>query len=345
VDVYWVTPESVPEEPVRDDFRERLGRTARACEDAGHTGILVPHSMHEIDPWMVASHLGGETSTLVPLIAVQPACTPPHTAAASAAAYAAIYGRPLYFNLVAGAREDDMRRIGDPHDHDRRYERMRSYAWILRALLSGDTVDVNDEFYTYRQFRLEPRPDVLGECKVFVAGSSPASVGVALDVADVVVTHPVPFAEWTENFLIPLRDKGFGGDLGIRIGVLCREDSDDAWRVAHERFPASWQGEQETRLKTLSTNVWSRELATRAVAETAENNGVRDPYWLGAFRTGKASAPFLVGDYAEVGGRLADYVASGVTHILLNGGLAEDLPHAARAIELASLSHGVRPTS
>jgi alkanesulfonate monooxygenase SsuD/methylene tetrahydromethanopterin reductase-like flavin-dependent oxidoreductase (luciferase family) len=339
MDVYSVTPETVPEgEPFRDDLRARLTETAHAGELAGHQGILVPHNLREVDPWMIAGFLGAVTRTLIPLIAVQPAAVPPHTAAAAAAAYAAIYGRPLYFNMVAGAREDDMRRIGDPHDHDRRYERMRSYGRILRALLAGQTVDVDDGFYTYRRFRLEPRPRALSACKLFVAGSSPASIDVACDIADVVVTHPVPFGQWRTDFLEPLHARGYTGQLGIRIGVLCRPDAQDAWRLAEERFPESWIGRQETLLKTASTNVWSRELARRAVempaavttGEPAANH--RDPYWLGAFRSGRASAPFLVGDDVSVGERLAEYAAAGVGHILLHGGLTEDLPHSARAI-------------
>ncbi|MCQ4083500.1 LLM class flavin-dependent oxidoreductase [Streptomyces sp. RB6PN25] len=338
VEVHSVTPESVSEhQQFRTGFLERLTHAAQASEEAGWSGILVPHNLHEVDPWIVATYLGAVTTSLVPLIAVQPACTPPHTAAACAAAYARLYGRPLDFNLVAGARDDEMRRIGDTLSHDERYDRMRQYGRILRALLNGEEVDECGSHYTYRGFRLEPRPQVLEKCRIFVAGSSPASLATAREIADVVVTHPAPFDEWRESFLEPLLASGYTGRIGIRIGLLCRADGDVAWRTAEERFPESWAGRQETLLKTRSQNVWSRQLALRAVEEGPQTAAAaREPYWLGAFRSGRASAPFLVGAYDEVAERLAEYVGAGVGHVLLNGGLEEDYPHIRRAVERAA---------
>jgi alkanesulfonate monooxygenase SsuD/methylene tetrahydromethanopterin reductase-like flavin-dependent oxidoreductase (luciferase family) len=346
--VYSVTPETVPADAVPPDcgtgrpagtrgaaadFRGRLTATAEASERAGWSGMLVPHNLREVDPWMVASYLGAVTGTLVPLIAVQPACTPPHTAAACAAAYAALFGRPLYFNLVAGAREDELRRIGDTLGHDERYDRLHEYARVLGALLRGERVDAAGGYYRYTGLVLEPCPDVLARCRFFVAGSSPASLGVARDVADVVVTHPAPVADWKASVVDPLRASGYPGELAIRIGILARPRREDAWATARQRFPETWLGQQETLLKTRSANVWSQELATRAVREGTDR--ADDPYWLGAFRSGRASAPFLVGSYEEVADRLAGYLRCGVRHVLLNGGLDEDFADTRHAIGLA----------
>lgn len=344
MDVYSVTPESVSEhQEFHAGLSDRLRETAAAAEHAGWAGILVPHNLHEIDPWMVATYLGAVTTRLIPLIAVQPASIPPHAAASCAAAYAMLYGRPLHFNLVAGARDDEMRRIGDELTHDQRYDRMREYAKVLRGLLHGDTVTLAGDYYAYRRFRLEPRPEVLSQCKIFVAGSSPASLSVAMDVADVIVTHPAPFGSWREEFLNVVRESGFGGELGIRIGVISRPDSDSAWRLAEDRFPQSWQGRQETLLKTRSQNSWARGLAQLAVAdekiadekvadEEAAAAPGRDPYWLGAFTSGRASAPYLVGGYDEVGAALAEYVRAGVCHVLLTGAPEEDYEHIGRGL-------------
>jgi alkanesulfonate monooxygenase len=342
VHIYTVTPESFGEhDECGENFRARIMTAARASEQAGWSGMLVPHNLHDVDPWMVTCYLGSVTGTLVPLLALQPACTPPHTAAAAAAAYALLYGRPLFFNLVAGARDDEMRRIGDSLTHDERYERLRQYGRILRALLNGETVDEATGHYTYRRFRLEPRPDVLAQCKIFVAGSSPASMSVAAEIADVVVTHPVPYQEWREKFLDPLRTAGYAGDIGIRIGIVGRPAAADAWDIAMNRFPESWTGRQETLLKTRSQNVWSRELAQRATAGPGEPQpapGTQDPYWLGAFRSGLASAPFLVGSYTDVADRLGEYTAAGVGHILLNGSYDDDFEHIGRIVGHTALS-------
>lgn len=336
--IYSVTPESVsPFEEFDDTFLTRLTRTAAGCERAGWSGMLVPHNLHEVDPWVVAAYLGSITDRLLPLIAVQPASLPPHTAASMASAYATLYGRPLHFNLVAGARQDELRRTGDLLDHDQRYERLGVYGRVLRALLNGEEVTQEGPHYHYEKFRLEPRPEVLSRCLLFVAGSSPASISVARDIADVVVTHPAPYEQWKRDFLEPLLTDGYTGSFGIRVGLIARPDPQDAWRIALDRFPETWQGRQETLLKTMSHNVWARELATRAVAEEAapDDASVPDPYWLGAFRNGRASAPFLVGSHEDVGDRLGPYLGAGVEHILLNGSHPTDHEDINRALEVA----------
>lgn len=336
--VYSVTPESVSEhEEFAEDYRTRVANTARRCEEAGWSGILVPHNLHEVDPWMVATYIGAVTGDLVPLIAVQPASLPPHTAAACAAAYAALYGRPLYFNLVAGARNDELCATGDALDHDQRYERMRQYGRILRDLLRGEQVEEEGPYYTYRAFRLQPYFPVLEQCKLFVAGSSPASLSVARDIADVVVTHPAPHPEWEESFLKPLLAAGYTGELGIRIGVIAKPERAAAWQTARERFPETWLGRQETLLKTRSHNAWSQQLATHAMSEQQQESETeeRDPYWLGAFRSSRASAPFLVGSHEEVAERLAPYLRSGVGHVLLNGSYEHDYQDIGQAIRAA----------
>lgn len=338
--VYSVTPPTVsPPGSASEDIRIRLTHTAQASEKVGWTGILVPHNLHEVDPWMLAAYVGSVTERLIPLLAVQPACMPPHTAASCAAAYASLYHRPLYLNLVAGARDDEMGQIGDTLTHEQRYDRLREYGRILRALLNGEVVNNACKYYDYRRLRLEPCPDVLGQCKIFVAGSSPASLNVATDIADVVVTHPAPYPEWREKFLTPLRDRGFQGELGIRMGVVCRSNAEQAWALARARFPQSWLGRQETLLKTQSQNVWSRDMAILALAESAKEDGgavVQDTYWLGAFRSSLASAPFLVGNYAEVGARLSEYIRAGVGHVLLNGVHDDDYPHTQAGLQCAA---------
>ncbi|MFJ8434748.1 LLM class flavin-dependent oxidoreductase [Kitasatospora sp. NPDC094019] len=340
-----MTPESASRQrEFEQDYLTRLRAAGVACERAGWSGILVPHNLHEVDPWLIAGQLGAATEALVPLVAVQPSSLPPHTAAAMAAAYATLYGRPLHFNLVAGARDDELRRTGDRLDHDERYERMREYGLVLRALLRGEEVDTEGRFYSYRRFRLEPRPEVLSRCKLFVAGSSPASIAVARDVADVVVTHPARFPEWEETFLKPLLAGGYTGELGIRIGIVAAQAREDAWATAGERFPETWQGRQETLLKTVSQNSWSRRLAVDAVAEAAggkEPDEEPDVYWLGAFRSGHASAPFLVGSHEDVGARLAEYLRAGVGHVLLNGSYEDDHADINRALLAARRSAGI----
>jgi alkanesulfonate monooxygenase len=298
---------------------ELMSSAVRTCDEARWTGMLVAHNLHEVDPWLVAGQLGVLSDRLIPLVAVQPASIPPHTVAAIAASFACLYGRPLYFNLVAGAREDELKATGDCLSHDQRYERMLEYGRVLRALVNGERVDHQGQYYRYEGHRLSPRPEVLSQCKFFVAGSSPAGLRVALEIADVVVTHPEPIDEWRRAFLEPLRSAGYCGELGIRIGVIARAKRELAWTAALDRFPANRRGAMETALKTRSPNMWARRLADRAVGDADSRD---DVYWLGAFKSGRVSAPFFVGDHEEVGARVGDYIREGVGHVLLSSSMS-----------------------
>lgn len=326
LNLYSTTPESVnADDPDGRHFRDRLHEDISAADRMGCAGMLVPQNMHEIDPWIVAGEIGARSDLLLPLVAVQPATLPPHTAASIAAAFAVLYGRPMLFNLVAGAREDEMAAVGDALDHDARYARLAAFALLTRTLLEGGTVEGDGTYYDYAGHKLEPCPDLLSECRFFVAGSSPASRAMAVGHADVVISHPAPVDDWEAKFVRPLAADGFTGELGIRIGILARQNRDQAWAEARDRFPQTWLGTQETKLKTLSTNSWSRDLATRALADDSDGaDKTADPYWLGAFSSGAASAPFLVGSVEEVAGRLAEYVRRGVRHVVLNGHRPED---------------------
>ncbi|MFE7504648.1 LLM class flavin-dependent oxidoreductase [Promicromonospora sp. NPDC057488] len=311
--IYSAAPPSVS--TVGVNHLERLTEVALKCEEAGWDGVLVPHNLHEVDPWLVAGQLGSLTERLIPLVAVQPSSLPPHTAAAIAAAFASLYGRPLYFNLVAGAGEEELRSTGDHLEHNKRYERLLEYGRILRALLRGEQLNHRSEYYRYEGFRLSPRPAALSDCKFFVAGSSPAGLKVALEIADVVVTHPGPIDEWRSTFLEPLLAQGYSGELGIRIGILARSERDEAWNTALERFPPTRKGAIKTALKTRSSNMWAQQLASRALSEDGSQD---DVYWLGAFKTGRISAPYFVGAHEDVGARLGEYVQNGVSHIILS---------------------------
>lgn len=338
MELYSVTPETVTEaDPRAATYPDRLAATLRHAEESGFRGVLVPHSMHEVDPWMVAGQVGAATTTLRPLIAANPGALPPHTAAQAAAAYAALHGRALDFNLVAGANPTELQSVGDTASKEERYARLRSWAQIVRRLLAGETVDWDDEHFRYRGLALQPCPEVLAECRFFMAGSSEASQAIAVEVADVAVTHPLPFEEWSATTLVALREAGFAGDLGIRIGVLARESAEEAWALARARFPRTWTGDQETKLKRISPNSWSRQLATKALdgddggEVAAADDGV---YWLGAFVNGGASAPLLVGSYDDVAAALGRYRSAGVGHVILTGIHEDDYPHTHRVLAL-----------
>ena len=118
-------------------YRERVIEAARWSERAGCTGILVYTDNTLVDPWLVAQHIIANTSTLSPLVAVQPVYSHPYSAAKMASTLALLYGRRIFFNMVAGGFKNDLLALNDTTPHDLRYERLIEYTGIMRQLLKG----------------------------------------------------------------------------------------------------------------------------------------------------------------------------------------------------------------
>src|SRR2546423_15048825 len=84
-----------------------LQEFARASEDAGHEGALVFTDNSQLDPWLVSQIVVESTERLCPLVAIQPAYMHPYSVAKMLAAFAHLYRRRLYLNMVAGGVQDD----------------------------------------------------------------------------------------------------------------------------------------------------------------------------------------------------------------------------------------------
>ena len=129
--------------------------------------------------------------------------------------------------------------------------------------------------------------------------------------------------------------------VGIRIGILARDDREQAWQVARRRFPSSETGVLMHELAVeMSDATWHGELAEREGRHLAEGAA----FWLHPFRNYKTFCPYLVGSHDEVGAYLARYLRLGVRSIILDVPVDEDdLHNAQRALAVArSIAGAVR---
>ena len=121
---------------------------------------------------------------------------------------------------------------------------------------------------------------------------------------------------------------------GIRIGIIAREDADEAWRIAWDRFPEEPRGRLLHRLAMATTDsFWHRQLSRLGGPAPQE----RPPYWLHPFENYKTFCPYLVGAYDDVAQTLARYLALGFTTFILDvPSEADDLVHTQIVFERAS---------
>jgi alkanesulfonate monooxygenase len=160
-----------------------------------------------------------------------------------------------------------------------------------------------------------------------MSGSSPAGLAAAKKLGATPVTYPKPPGE---------EERPDASDFGVRVGIIARENADEAWRVALERFPEDREGQITHKMAMkVSDSHWHRALSGRDGSEAWED-GERHPYWLGPFQNYKTFCPYLVGTHERVAEEVASYMAIGAgTFILDIPPSEEELDHTGQVFRLA----------
>jgi alkanesulfonate monooxygenase len=292
------------------DYLKCVIDVARWSEANGCEGILVYTDNRILDPWLVAQNIIQNTSRLSPLVAVQPVYMHPYSVAKMVASLGFLHHRRVYLNMVAGGFSNDLVSLDDSTAHDRRYDRLVEYTEIVTRLLTRPSaVSFDGDFYRIKNVKLSPRLPAELIPGVLMSGSSEASLAAAEKLGATAVKYPKA----------PSEDKGARSDTkiksGIRTGIIARETEDEAWRIAHERFPDDRKGQiaHELAMKT-SDSVWHKQLSD--LADYSE--GKRTPYWLGPFQNYRTFCPYLVGSYQTVADEIARYLALGYQTFILD---------------------------
>jgi alkanesulfonate monooxygenase len=306
----------------------KLLESAGWAQDAGFRGGLVYTDNTSIDVWMAAQAAIANTATFVPLVAVQPLDMTPFALARAVSSLAHLYGRQVDINFVSGGFSRDLAVQGDVLPHDARYDRLIEYVTIVRMLLSGGLANHAGRYYNVRRARLTAPVSAGLLPTAYVSGSSAASLhaGESLGIGQ------LSFPLLPEDFASPdVRKNKFGS--GISIGIIARDDSSEAWRIARKRFPADPEGAERMKLLlSASVSSWQPQLASVPIADEAEG----EAYWLVPFRYHHTFCPYLVGSHDEVAQAVTTYLNGGIrTFVLDIPHEPDDLFHARSAIERA----------
>lgn len=299
-------------------YLQNAVEVARWSERWGCKGILVYSDNSLLDPWLVSQIIIQNTTGLCPLVAVQPVYMHPYTVAKMVTSFGHLYGRRVYLNMVAGGFKNDLIALNDTTPHDKRYERLIEYTNLIKTLLASTSpVSYEGEFHKVDKLKLTPPLPADMLPGIFVSGSSEAGLAAAKAIGATAVKYPKPASEET-----PSHDDGL--ELGIRVGIIAREDEDTAWSLAHARFPEDRKGQitHQLAMKT-SDSIWHKQLSQ--IAEEAEER--KSPYWLVPFENYKTFCPYLVGSYERVAGELGRYIAAGYRSFILDSPPDEEELH------------------
>jgi len=292
------------------EYAQRVGEVARWSERAGCEGMLVYTDNGIADPWLVSQLILQATERLAPLVAVQTAYMHPYAVAKMVTSLAYVHGRRLYLNMLAGGFRNDLLALGDPTPHDERYERTVEYTQIVTRLLAGETVTRAGRYYTVDRLSLTPSLPTELAPGVLISGSSPAGLAAAHTLGATPVKYPKRAHEEPDQ-----REEQAGA--GIRVGIVTRPTSREAWEVAHERFPEDRKGQiAHTMAMKSSDSHWHRQLSKMAHEEGEQDE--QDPYWLWPFENYATFCPYLVGSYERVAAELGRYVELGYGCFILD---------------------------
>jgi alkanesulfonate monooxygenase len=271
--------------------------------------VLVYTDNGLVDPWLVAQLILQSTSTLSPLVAVQPVYMHPFTAAKMVASLGLLHGRRIYLNMVAGGFKNDLVALDDHTEHDERYDRLTEYTLIVEGLLSSPgPFSFEGTYYRVKNLTMTPTlpPELFPG--VMVSGSSAAGLAAAENIGATAVRYPKPPGD-EDHAAVNGKVRA-----GCRVGIITRETDDEAWRIAYERFPEDRKGQMTHQLAMkVSDSRWHHQLSKRE-PESPE----RSPYWLGPFHNYKTFCPYLVGSYATVAEFLHRYIDRGFRTFILD---------------------------
>lgn len=318
--VFTISPRTIG----LDSYWRDLEQTVRLSAEYECTGMLIYTGNDTyLEPWCVAQMMMERTAGLSPLVAVNPIYLHPFTAARMSASFAHLYRRPVFLNMVTGAAISQLEAMGDTLSHDDRYERMREYLLIVKALV-GSTRPLSFDGRFYRvnnlQLSIAVAPE-LQPCFV-LAGQSPAARKICAMSGAVGM-----------NMLHSGLEHAAVESRGIHFGIVTRPSADKAWLAAGTLFPPDEDGRDIVDLSMRNTDsVWKFRMRFEAEQPDISDSG----YWLGPFRNAKADCPYFVHSYERTAALIAGLIRGGVDMFILDiPASGEEYRHIDQAFSLA----------
>jgi alkanesulfonate monooxygenase len=319
-----------------------LRQIAQATDELGYYAVLLPTGNSCEDAWVVASALMPSTKRLKFLVAVRPGIMTPTVAARMTATFDRLSGGRLLINVVTGGDPKEAAAEGVFLSHDERYEVTGEFLHVWRAVLAGETCSYQGKHLKVEEARVyypatqQPYPPL------YLGGSSPAAMEIAAEHIDVYLTWGEPPAQVAEK-IAQMRSlaeaKGRTIRFGIRLHVIVRETSEEAWRAADELIRyidkdtvaraqsglAKFDSEGQKRMASL----------VRGAVNGLE---ISPNLWagIGLVRSGAGTA--LVGDPQTVAERMLEYADLGIESFILSG-----YPHLEEAYRVAELLFPLLP--
>jgi alkanesulfonate monooxygenase len=299
---------------------EYPARMARLHEESGFDRLLVGHSSSSPDGFTVADTVLNATSRLGVLLAHRPGFVAPTVAARQYATLDAFHPGRVALHVISGGDDADQLRDGDTSDKAARYRRSNEFLDIVKLEWSSAApFDYEGEFYRVRGALSSVRP-AGGALPVYFAGASDEAVLVGGRHADVYAFWGEPLAAIAAR-IADVRAAALGHGRSPRFSVSLRP-------IAAATEEAAWARARrilETELARSGAGAafdHRGSLGSLRLAQFADQAEIHDKrLWTPLAKTATAAgnSTALVGSYEQIAEALLDYVAIGVSTLLIRG--------------------------
>ncbi|QHW31226.1 FMNH2-dependent alkanesulfonate monooxygenase [Paenibacillus rhizovicinus] len=319
-----------------------MQQIAQAADRLGYGGVLLPTGTSCEDAWVAASSLIPVTERLKFLVALRPGLMSPTLAARMSSTFDRLSNGRLLINVVTGGDPVELASEGVFLEHDERYDLTSEFLDIWRKELSGETVDYEGDHLRVKGGKVLYPPVQKPYPPLYFGGSSPAGQEVAADHIDVYLTWGEPPQEVAKKIDQVRRlaaERGREVRFGIRLHVIVRETSEEAWKeaarliskvdddaiAAARKVFARYDSEGQQRMSSLHGG-------DRSQLEIYPN------LWAGVGLVRGGAGTALVGNPTEVAGLMHEYAALGIETFILSG-----YPHLEEAYHFADLVFPLLP--
>jgi alkanesulfonate monooxygenase len=315
---------------------EYMQQIARAADDLGYKGALLPTGRSCEDAWVVASSLIPATKRLKFLVAIRPGIISPTAAARMTSTFDRLSNGRLLINVVTGGDPAEATADGVFLTHDERYAVTDEFLDIYRRVLAGEVVDFEGRHQRVTAAKLLYPPVQTPHPPLYFGGSSEAAHELAAKHVDLYLTWGEPphaVRAKIEDMKRRAAARGRTLRFGIRLHVIVRETTAAAWDAANDLIKhlddaaiaaaqkafERFDSEGQRRMSQLHGG-------RRDALEVSPN------LWAGVGLVRGGAGTALVGDAETVAARMREYADLGIDTFILSG-----YPHLEEAYRAAEL--------
>ncbi len=290
----------------------------RHAQRCGIESLLTAFGFHRPDPIVMAAALGSRTESVAFMIAVRSGVFAPTAYVQQINTLAVLTGGRVSLNVVIGHTPEEQRFYGDFLAHDDRFERTDEFLTVCRALWDGaGPVTFQGKYYHVEGARLNTpfTAPTRAVPEIYLGGSSPAAVRLAVKHADCLLTLPDAPGSLAER-VRPVLDGA--KEVGLLVSLVARATRAEALAATRELLT---QVSSRARKTHREFSARSDSVTFTAMIGQAESQDawVTPTLWTGAVPYLGPPSVALVGDYDEIAEAIWEFRNAGVSQFLFLG--------------------------